>query len=68
MNEPVPLPFVVWLSVMDGFALVLQQMPRAEIEAPPSAVTFPPPVAVVCVIAVIELVVIVGNEEETDCF
>ncbi len=49
-NAPVPLPSDVVLSAVVGFALVLQQTPRAVTAAPPSDVTLPPLVAVVDVI------------------
>ena len=59
---PVPVPSVVLVGkAMVGFAVVLQQTPRAVIAAPPSAVTLPPPAALAIVIAVIEVVVTVGN-------
>ena len=49
---PVPVPPHDLLSVISGFGLVLQQIPRSVIAPPPSAVTLPPLVAVVEVIAV----------------
>ena len=61
---PVPLPFVVWLSLTVGFCEVFQQMPRAVTEAPPVAVTFPPQVAVLAVTLLTVLVVTVGNVAE----
>ena len=62
VNIPVPIPSVVLVDkAMVGFAAVLQQMPRAITAAPPSAVTLPPPDAVAIVIAVIAVVVMVGN-------
>ena len=58
---PMPLPSVVWLPLIVGFADVLQQIPRAVTAAPPVEVTLPPPVAVVAVILVTEAVVMVGK-------
>ena len=60
-NAPVPLPSVVWLPVIRGAVLVLQQTPRAVMVALPSAVTLPPLAAVVILTAVIAVVVTVGN-------
>jgi len=60
-NIPVPVPSVVWLAVISGFAVMLQQTPRAVTVAPPSVTTLPPPVAVVMVIADKDVVVTVGN-------
>ena len=62
VNIPMPVPLVVLVDkAMVGFTAVLQQTPRAVTAAPPSAVTLPPPAAVAVVIAVIEVVVTVGN-------
>ena len=62
VNMPIPLPLVVLVGkAMVGFAVVLQQMPRAVTAALPSAVTLPPLAAVTIVIAVIAVVVTVGN-------
>ena len=58
---PVPLPSVVWLLLVVGLWLVLQQMPLAVTVLPPALVTLPPPVAVVWVILVTWLVVTVGR-------
>ena len=44
-----------------GFDDVLQQTPRMVTAAPPSEVTFPPDVAVVCVMLVTSSVVTVGD-------
>ena len=56
-----PVPLVVLVDkAMVGFAVVLQQTPRAVTAAPPSVLMFPPLVAVVFVIAVTAVVVIVG--------
>ena len=62
VNKPVPVPSSVLLSLMVGFADVLQQTPLAVTEAPPSEVTFPPLDALVEVIedtAVVETVGVV---------
>ena len=60
VNVPVPEPSVVWLHVITGFCVVLQQIPRAVTMAPPSLVTLPPHVAVVCVMALTPFVVSEG--------
>ena len=57
---PEPVPLVVWLLLMVGFVLVLQQTPLAVTLAPPVAVTLPPQVAVEVVMLVTLLVVTVG--------
>jgi hypothetical protein len=61
-NEPVPTPLLVFV-VRDtvGFCVVLQTIPRAVTAALPTAVTLPPPVAVVPVIPVIVVVATVGG-------
>ena len=61
VKAPVPVPSVVKVCAMVGLGVVLQQMPRAETAAPPSLVTWPPPVAVVFVMAVRAAVVTVGK-------
>ena len=62
VNIPVPVPSIVLVDkVVVGFAVVLQQTPRAVTVAPPLLVTLPPLVAVVMVMAVVVAVVIVGN-------
>ena len=61
VNIPVPVPLIVRLPVATGFGEVLQHTPRAVTVAPPSAVTLPPLAAVDVVIAVIAVVVTVGN-------
>ena len=61
VNAPVPEPFVVLVLAVVGLEVVFQQTPRAVTVALPSEVTLPPPVAVVWVILVIELVVTVGR-------
>ena len=61
-NIPVPLPSDVLVErAVVGFAVVLQQTPRAVTLAPPSAVTLPPPLAVVMVMADKDAVVTVGS-------
>jgi hypothetical protein len=45
VNVPVPVPSVVFESVIVGFAAVPQQTPRAVTADVPSEVTFPPEVA-----------------------
>ena len=61
---PVPEPSKVLSSATVGSADVLQQMPRAVTEAPPSAVTFPPLEPLVAVIEVTAVVVTVGVLKE----
>lgn len=62
VNVPIPVPSVVLVNkAMVGFAVVLQQMPRAVIVAPPSATTLPPPDAVVMVTDDKDAVVTVGK-------
>ena len=46
VKEPVPVPFVVWLSARVGFDAVLQQTPRDVIATPSSEEMFPPELAV----------------------
>jgi hypothetical protein len=58
---PVPVASDVFDPVIVGLAVVAQQVPLAVIVPPPSAVTFPPEVAVVNVIAVAAVVVTVGS-------
>ena len=59
MNDPIPDPLLVLVvRAIVGFWLVLQQIPRAVMVAPPSSVTLPPLLAVVAVIAETGLVVI----------
>ena len=65
VNIPVPVPLVVLVDkAMVGFAVILQQTPRAVTAAPPSATTLPPPDAVVMVIDDKDVVVTVGNAVE----
>ena len=61
VNMPRPVPSVVWLPVVIGPGVVLQQTPRAVTVAPPSALTLPPLAEVVVVIAVTAVVVTVGK-------
>ena len=62
-NEPIPVPFDVFVvRAMVGLVLLDQTIPLAVMEAPPSEVILPPDVAVVVVIADIEVVVSVGVE------
>ena len=59
---PVPPPSLTLLSFIVGFAIVDQHIPLIVTFAPPSEITFPPAVAVVCVIFVIGVIVVtVGN-------
>ena len=61
VKTPFPVPSVVFVDkAMVGFAVVLQQTPRAVIGAPPLSVIFPPLVAVPDVIEVTGAVVRVG--------
>ena len=60
-NVPIPVPSVVWLSVISGLADVFQQTPLAVTVAPPSELILPPLIAVVVVIDVTAPVVIVGK-------
>ena len=57
----VPASEVLVGNAIVGFADVLQQTPRYIIVLPPSLVTFPPLVAVVCVIEDTAVVVSVGT-------
>ena len=58
---PAPVPLLVLLLAVVGFGVVLQHTPLADTVAPPSEVTFPPLVAVVCVIFDAAVVVITGR-------
>ena len=60
-NTPIPTPSIVWLLVVVGFDEVLQHTPLAVTVDPPSDVTFPPLLAVVCVVLVTAVVVTVGR-------
>jgi hypothetical protein len=57
VNVVVPVPSVVLLSAVVGFAEVPQQIPLAVILLPPSLVMLPPPVAVALVMFIISRVV-----------
>ena len=59
-NAPVPVPSVVLLPVIVGFADVLQQTPRTVTFAPPSLIISPPAVAVDCAIEEAAVVVRIG--------
>ena len=61
IKVPVPVPSVVWLSVINGFAVVDQHTPRAVTVASPAEVTLPPEEAVRAVIAEGVVVVTVGG-------
>ena len=62
VNIPVPVPSVVLVDkAIVGFAVKLQQTPRAVTGAPPSVVMLPPLVAVVMVMADVDAVVIVAG-------
>ena len=61
VKVPVPLPLLVVLLAVVGFWEVDQHTPRAVTVALPSLVTFPPLVAVVCVILEAASVVTVGT-------
>ena len=63
---PGPVPFVVLLLLVLGFAEVLQQTPRAVTVPPPSAVTFPPLSAMMDVTPVTTVVETVGRETDAD--
>ena len=58
---PVPVPLMVLLFAVVGVGVVFQQTPLALTVAPPSAVTFPPLVAVVRAMSVTEAVVREGS-------
>jgi hypothetical protein len=60
---PVPGPSEVLLSSVVGFDVVAQQTPLAIIEAPPSAVIFPPVNAELVVIFETDMVAKVGTTE-----
>jgi len=61
VKVPVPVPsLVLAVNAVVGFADVLQHTPRAVTVAPPSAVTLPPLVAVVCAMEEAAVVVTVG--------
>jgi len=61
IKAPTPVPSVVLVDKATvGFAVMLQQTPRAVTAAPPSVLMVPPLVAVVLVMAVIAVVAMVG--------
>jgi hypothetical protein len=61
-KTPVPVPLVVvFVAPMTGFTVVAQQTPLAVTAPPPSAVIFPPEIAVVKVSPVTASVVRVGS-------
>jgi hypothetical protein len=62
VKAPVPVPLVVvFVAPITGFAVVAQQTPLAVTAPPPSAVIFPPEIAVVKVSPLIASVVRVGT-------
>ena len=62
VNVPMPVPSVVLVDkAIVGFAVVLQQTPRAVTAAPPSSVILPPLAAVVDVMEVTAVVVMDGK-------
>lgn len=62
MNEPIPVPSIVFGFVIVGLiVVVLQQTPREVIVAPPSLVIAPPLIAVFCVINDVEFVDMTAN-------
>ena len=61
MNAPVPELSEVLSEAVVGAGVVLQQTPLALTVSPPPDVTLPPPVAVICVMAVMSSVVTVGT-------
>ena len=58
---PVPVPLLVWLPVAIGPEDVPQHTPLAVTVPLPSSVTLPPDAAVVAAIALMAVVVTVGN-------
>ena len=65
VNEPIEVPSVDFESLIVGLTLILQQTPLSVISAPPSEVTFPPPVAVELVVPLTVAVVTVGFDAIT---
>ena len=62
VNVPMPVPFIVLVDKATvGFAVVLQQTPRAVTAAPPSLLILPPLAAVVDVMEVTAVVVMAGK-------
>ena len=67
VNEPVPIPSVVFVvSEIVGLVVVAQTTPLAVMELPPSAVMFPPLVAVEDVIDVAATVAEIVAKDPTD--
>ena len=64
VNAPVPAVLATLVSAIVGLGNFEMHIPLAVIAEPPAAVTFPPPVAVVDLIAVIAVVVTVGGTAE----
>jgi hypothetical protein len=67
VKTPVPVPsVVVFVAPITGFAVVAQQTPLAVTAPPPSAVIFPPEIAVVNVIpetvVVVRVATIIGDD------
>ncbi len=60
LKLPVPVPFVVLLSLIVGILFLLQHIPREVTPVPPSFVTLPPEIADVFVISVTAVVFIRG--------
>ena len=60
LNEPVPVPALVWLPEVVGLADVPQHTPRSLTAAPPSEVTSPPETADVLVMPVTSVVLTTG--------
>ncbi len=61
VNDPVPVPSEVQLSLVSGSAVRLQHTPRDVTAEPPSSVTSPPLEAEVPVMADAAVVVTVGS-------
>lgn len=61
VKTPVPLPSVVWVQVIVGNGLLLQQTPRIVIGEEPAFVILPPDTAAVDVMPFTAVVVIIGN-------
>jgi hypothetical protein len=60
VNDPVPVPSLVHAPPTVGFSRIAVQTPRAVTGLPPSAVTWPPPLAVAGVREAGRVVVTVG--------
>lgn len=63
---PVPDPSVLLLLAVVGSCEVLQQIPLADTDEPPSKETFPPPDAAVVLMEDIDRVVSVGTTAEVE--